>query len=207
MVKKFNTRFNKNYIVIYPGEYFVTSNNLIIATLLGTCISTCLIDEFNSVYGMNHFLLPFQSRHKKNDFLDKNALFGINAMEMLINSMMKNGADRKNLKAKIFGAGSILGNSQISNLVTTNNIEFVKEFLYAEHIPIVNQDLGGEHGRKIYFFTENSGKVLLKRITNEQVEFKINIEEKTYKEKIIKEQEIKNKTEQYKTSIIFGDDL
>ncbi len=207
MISKFSKLFNKQLTIIYPGEYYVTTDNVVIATLLGTCISTCLIDDTSGVYGMNHFLLPYQSKHRKHDFLDRNALFGVSAMEYLINTMMKKGAIRKNIKAKVFGAGSILTNAEISRLVIKNNITFVTEFLEAENIPIVSKDIGGDHGRKIYFFTEKKGSVLLKRITNEKIEFRINVKEKSYQEKLIKQEEIKKKKEEFKTSIIFGEDL
>lgn len=208
MITKYSTKFHRDLTVIYPGEYFSTRKNVVIATLLGTCIAACLIDEQNGIYGMNHFLLPYQSEHKQNFFLDKNGLYGVAAMELLINDMMKIGANKKFMKAKIFGAGSILGKGMgISYTVTQNNINFVTEFLETENIPIISKDVGGDMGRKIFFFTEKSGAVLLKRIMNEKLELNIKTKEEIYKEKIIEEQNTRQKKTEFKTSIIFGEDL
>jgi chemotaxis protein CheD len=208
MITKYSLRFKKDITIIYPGEYFATNKNIVIETLLGTCISACLIDEINAVFGMNHFLLPYQLKHKEKDFLGENALYGSAAMELLINDMMKLGAEKKNLKAKIFGAGSILGNTyKISKTVTQNNINFIKDFLEVEQIPIVSEDVGGEHGRKIFLFTEKKGTVLLKRIHQENIVYKIQSQEEEYKNNIIKKEIDKTKIEDFKTTIIFGEDL
>ncbi len=207
MISKYSHQFNRPITIIYPGEYFVSTESAVIGTLLGTCVSACLFDEINNVYGMNHFLLPYNSKHEKNNFLDQNALFGISSMEFLINAMLKKGASKPKIRAKVFGAGSILNDSELSKVVVNNNITFVKEYLQAENIPIISEDLGGQHGRKIFFFTEKSGKVLLKRILNEKIEFKINVEEKHYKAEVIKHEKEKNNEKVFRTNIIFGDDL
>jgi chemotaxis protein CheD len=98
-----------------------------------------------------------------------NAKYGMYAMELLVNDLMKLGAARSGLKAKVFGGGAVLhlsGGGGTS--IPGSNIDFAFEYLAKEGIPVLASDVGGREPRKIFFFAR-SGKVLLKRIGKNQV--------------------------------------
>lgn len=164
-------------VIIDPGESYVTQKDEIISTLLGSCVAACLYDPVNRVIGMNHFLLAHQHAAHHAVLLDsEGGRYGIHAMELLINQMLKQGAQRHYLKAKAFGGGDVLNlsnKSQDRQSVGSVNCEFVKTFLKTECIPLVASGLGGKIGRHI-FFLANDFSVYVKSIkhTEEQTVLK-----------------------------------
>lgn len=137
---------------LFAGDYKATvEEDLVLSTLLGSCIAVCLLDSYNMVAGMNHFMLPSAVR-TTNILLEEDARYGVQSMELMINEMMKLGADRKKLKAKVFGGGKVLGNTITG--VSDSNIEFAFNFLEMENIPVLAKNVGGDFGRKIYFYPE-----------------------------------------------------
>ncbi len=187
MVIKYHSKFGREVRILYPGEYFVSKKPLIIATLLGSCISVCLRDSKTNISGMNHFMLPGEFDNTENLY-NKNTKYGVFAMEKLINDIMKFGGDKKNLDAKIFGGSNMLDINQSKQSISEINQAFVKKYLEMENIPIIAEDVGGKYGRKIFFFT-NSGKVLLKRIKDIRVEKRISKKEEGYKLNLAKKDE------------------
>ncbi|OGT98545.1 MAG: chemotaxis protein CheD, partial [Geobacteraceae bacterium GWC2_48_7] len=138
-----------------PGEYYVSDRRVIISTLLGSCVSACLYDQVKGIIGMNHFLLS-NRRYARNIpvCISEAGRYGIHAMELVINEMMKMGAERKNIRAKAFGGGSMLQSSGGEDnffCIGEVNIRFIKEFLKNERIPLVTADFGGDCGRAIHF--------------------------------------------------------
>ena len=156
-----DTHFQENAMKILPGEYFATKENSLIVTVLGSCVSVCLWDPLSSIGGMNHFLLPHDGR-EDNGVLSASARYGVYAMEILINHLMKLGANRDTLQAKVFGGANVLPSVSTST-VGDKNTEFVKHYLSMEQINIAASDLSGSHPRKVYFFT-GSGKVMIKKL-------------------------------------------
>ncbi len=185
MYTRHSTKFNCNMVVIYPGEYHVSRND-IIATVLGSCISVCLKDRRSGIAGMNHFMLPGDVRSEE-IFLSASAKYGMFAMEQLIGDMIKHGGNKDNFEAKIFGGGHVLNFRKSDGNVPESNIEFVRAFLGMEQISIVKQDVGGYAGRKILFFSD-SARVLLKRLKS-TVDSQIIRAESDYKARLFQERE------------------
>lgn len=157
----FDRHFECEAVKILPGEYFVTSDGIMIVTVLGSCVSVCLRDPVRCVGGMNHFLLPNEGGLDNSAWSDS-ARYGVYAMEILINHLIKLGAKRSSLEAKVFGGGNVL-RGLTSNTVGERNCEFVLEFLRIEQIPVVASDLLDQYPRKVYFFP-SSGKVMVRKI-------------------------------------------
>lgn len=132
-----------------------------VGTLLGSCIALCLRDTASGIGGLNHFLLP--SSDDGGD-AQASARFGGYAIEMLINSMMRGGADRSRLEGKIFGGAKLFTTNGVS--IGEKNIAFVKEFCELEEIPIVKSDVGGPHARKI-LFQPATGRARVMRLKGE----------------------------------------
>jgi chemotaxis receptor (MCP) glutamine deamidase CheD len=121
-------------------------------TLLGSCVAVCLHDPAGGVGGMNHILLPGTATG------DRKTRFGVQAMEVLINSLMREGGDRRRFVAKAFGAANVLA-ALSSPTVGELNAKFVREFLAAERIPLVAHRLGGKRAMHVHFSTD-TGKVI-----------------------------------------------
>jgi len=158
-------KLGKNLNIIYPGEYYVTGKDELIGTLLGSCVSVVLYDSENKIGGMNHFMLP--GKISKSDvFSDDNARYGITAINTIVSEVVKRGASRKHLTAKIFGGGNIvkfLNMSGKRSLIPSDNVRVAKLFMEIEDIPIVALDVGENYTRKI-IFDVNTGKVYLRKI-------------------------------------------
>lgn len=161
----FDPYFEQDAVKVLPGEYYVTGRDMILVTVLGSCVCACVRDPLLGVGGMSHFMLP---EHYRDSEANTNALrYGSHAMEVLINQLLKMGAVRERLEAKVFGAGNVL-QTPGGHLLGERNSRFVVGYLEREHIPVVAQDLHDVWPRKVYFFPA-SGRVLvrkLKRLNN-----------------------------------------
>jgi chemotaxis protein CheD len=152
-------RDDTKHVTISPGEYYVSDQNVVISTLLGSCISACLYDPHRRVVGMNHFLLSSRRYSKSAPVcITEAGRYGIQAMELVINGMLKVGANRNDLKAKVFGGGSFFRSPDESEnfyCVGEANSRFILEFLKTDGIPLVAHDLGGKRGRTIRFSSDD----------------------------------------------------
>ncbi len=157
----FDRHFEREAVKILPGEYFATTSDTLIVTVLGSCVSACIRDRVSGIAGMNHFLLPNDGSCQGN-ILSESARYGAYAMEILINHLIKLGARRERLEAKVFGGGNVLKGFTAIN-VGERNAEFVLDYLKLERIPIVGRDLLDIYPRKVYFFPD-SGQVLIRKI-------------------------------------------
>jgi chemotaxis protein CheD len=182
-------------IFIDPGEYYVSNKQEVISTLLGSCVAACLYDPVNKVIGMNHFLLAYRQHSYSLPFIEtEEGRYGVHAMELLINEMMAKGASRLNLKAKCFGGGDVLqlrGELGGRKSVGGVNIDFIREFLINENIPMVSSSLGGNYGRNVHFVGSDFS-IYMKVIGQEQ-KTKLETEERSYWQKSIQEHEAKEK--------------
>jgi chemotaxis receptor (MCP) glutamine deamidase CheD len=142
------------------GEVKASAQPMQLKTLLGSCVAVCLYDPAGRMGGMNHISLP-------GDAPEKDARFGVHAMELLINQLMGLGCDRRRLVAKIFGGGNIL--SCIKTPIGDRNAEFVRTFLADEQIPLAAERVGGSAAMEVFFRTDN-GYVLLRTLT--QISYK-----------------------------------
>jgi chemotaxis protein CheD len=150
----YDAHFKNDAVKILPGEYFVHNEDMLILTTLGSCIAACLYDRNAKVGGMNHFMLP--------DGAGDSGRYGSYAMELLINEMMKRGASRMTMEAKIFGGGQVVSGMTTMN-VGERNTNFVMDYLKTERIPIVSKDVLDVYPRKVCFLP-GSGKAMVKRL-------------------------------------------
>lgn len=154
--------FQYDAVKVLPGEYFVSNEEIVIMTVLGSCIAACLWDGKARVGGMNHFMLP------DGEGGDGSGRYGSFAMELLINEMLKLGARRETMQAKIFGGAQVMAGFTTMN-VGERNTKFVIDYLSTERIPVVSQDVLDIHPRKVCFFP-TSGKALVKRLAHSHPE-------------------------------------
>jgi chemotaxis protein CheD len=157
----FDPQFGLETAKILPGEFYASARNMVIVTTLGSCVSACLWDEARKVGGMNHFMLP-ESGSSGFDLHGESGRYGVYAMELLINELIKMGAQKSRIKAKVFGGGNVLKSLSSSN-VGERNAEFVARFLATERIPVMASDLLDIWPRKVYLFPA-TGRVLVRKL-------------------------------------------
>jgi chemotaxis protein CheD len=154
--------FQYDAVKVLPGEYFVANEDIMVMTVLGSCISACIWDGRVRAGGMNHFMLP------DGDSADGGGRYGSYAMELLINQMLKMGARRESMQAKVFGGAQVMAGFTTMN-VGERNTRFVLDYLATERIPVVSQDVLDIHPRKVCFFPV-TGKALVKRLAHSHPE-------------------------------------
>lgn len=158
----FDHHFQSDAVKVLPGEYFVANDEIVIMTVLGSCIAACIWDTKAGVGGMNHFMLP------DGDSSDTSGRYGSYAMELLINEMIKLGSRRESMQAKVFGGGQVMAGFTTMN-VGERNTRFVLDYLHTEHITVVSKDVLDIYPRKVCFFP-TSGKAMVKRLAHSHPE-------------------------------------
>jgi chemotaxis receptor (MCP) glutamine deamidase CheD len=159
---------------IQAGEVHASATHEVIRTLLGSCVAVCLYDPQRRIGGMNHFMLPHgdSAAHAP-------AYFGIHAMELLVNAMMKLGADRSRFVAKVFGATELRADSGIAG----NNAAFALEYLESEGIPIVARKVGGHLPLAVHFDTQ-SGVARVREVPRTKTAPTVEVEEHAMQESV-----------------------
>jgi chemotaxis protein CheD len=153
--------FKQDTVKVLPGEYYVSSEDLVVMTVLGSCIAACIWDPRVRVGGMNHFMLPEGGG-------DTSGRYGSYAMELLINEMMKLGARRETMQAKVFGGGQVMHSFTTMN-VGERNTQFVLDYLQTERIAVISKDVLDIHPRKVCYFPA-TGKAMVKRLAHSHPE-------------------------------------
>lgn len=157
----FDREFGRAAVKLLPGEYYVTSKDMVLTTVLGSCVSACLRDRVSGIGGMNHFMLPDAADPL---FFDAAAAmrYGTYAMHVLLSEVVRAGARRERLEAKVFGGGAVLSSMTLLN-IGERNADFVLRYLVGERIHIAAHDLRGKLPRRIKFFPL-TGRVAVKKL-------------------------------------------
>lgn len=158
---------------IIQGEYKVLSDpDAVLSTILGSCVAACLRDPVAGVGGMNHFLLPGTGNTPMTG--GDATRYGVHLMELLINGLLKKGARRDRLEAKIFGGARTI--ARFSN-VGEQNALFARQFLMDEGIKIMGESTGGEHGRKLEYWP-SSGRARQYALTGVETQKTVALEQR-----------------------------
>lgn len=138
-------------VKVLPGDFYVSDREELVSTVLGSCIAVCIHDVRLRLGGMNHFMLPepLGERDSWSSTVGRAARYGSDAMEQLINAIIKAGGQRADLRVKVFGGGRVL--KQMSD-VGQRNIEFVQRYIATEKLMLVASDVGDVHPRQVQFF-------------------------------------------------------
>ena len=159
----FDREFDISAVKLLPGEYFVTTQDMVLTTVLGSCVSACVRDSTAGVGGMNHFMLPEDADPSPRSATAAAAMrYGAYAMEMLLNELFKAGARRERLEAKVFGGGAVLANMTTLN-IGDRNADFVLRYLHMEQVRVTAQDLRGKYPRRINYFPV-TGRVAMRKL-------------------------------------------
>lgn len=131
-------------VTIVQGDCAVSADpDLVYSTILGSCVSICMYDPEAGIGGVNHFLLP------EGDGDDREqAKYGAYLIELLINELIKSGAEKSRLVSKVFGGGHLNGMFQDIGAL---NVAFARHYLANEGIPILSESTGGSQARRLQF--------------------------------------------------------
>ena len=139
------TRPTEKLINVIQGDFEISEeSDVVFTTVLGSCIAVCMFDTVRRIGGLNHFLLPNREGGE-----GANVRYGAYAMELLINGLLRQGADKDRLQAKVFGGASMIGNLRD---IGGSNAAFARAFLADESIPCVAESVGGTAARRIRFW-------------------------------------------------------
>ena len=158
----YDAHFRNEAVKVLPGEFFVHDEDILIMTTLGSCIAACLWDREKRVGGMNHFLLP------DGGGATDSGRYGSFAMDLLIGELVKRGATRSTMEAKVFGGGAVVSGMNTIN-VGERNTNFVLDYLRTERITVVSKDVMDIYPRKVCFLPA-SGKAMVKRLATANTE-------------------------------------
>jgi len=176
----FERSFERHAVKVLPGEFFVAGEDIVLSTVLGSCVSACIWDRNAGIGGMNHFMLPGGEVGREFDPVGPAGRYGVFAMEQLINELIKRGGRKASFEAKLFGGGHVMRNFMTMN-VGERNAGFVLEFLRTEGIRVVSQDLLDKFPRRVAFFPA-SGRALCKKLA--QADASLVVAEQQYTAKL-----------------------
>jgi chemotaxis protein CheD len=158
----YDAHFRNDAVKVLPGEHFVFDEDILVMTTLGSCIAACLWDRDKRIGGMNHFLLPDGGNGSDS------GRYGSFAMDLLIGELVKRGATRSTMEAKVFGGGAVVSGMNTIN-VGERNTAFVLDYLRTERITVVSKDVLDIYPRKVCFLPA-SGKAMVKRLASANTE-------------------------------------
>ena len=161
----YDNHFKRPGVKLLPNEFFMTGEDMVLVTVLGSCVAACIQDRSAGIGGMNHFMLPDDGADVAQAASDA-MRYGAYAMEVLINELIKAGGRRERLEAKVFGGAAVLAGMTTMNIGDRNST-FVRRYLALEKIPILAEDLQGEHPRKVAFMPR-TGQVMVKKLRLQQ---------------------------------------
>jgi chemotaxis protein CheD len=160
----YDAHFRNDAVKVLPGEFFVHDEDILIMTTLGSCIAACLWDREKRIGGMNHFLLPDTNGAGGAD----SGRYGSFAMDLLIGELVKRGATRATMEAKVFGGGAVISGMNTIN-VGERNTAFVLDYLRTERITVVSKDVLDIYPRKVCYLPA-SGKAMVKKLASANTE-------------------------------------
>lgn len=151
---------NQPFVSIGPGEHFVTAEDCVITTVLGSCVSVGVFDPVRKAGGLNHFMLPDEPLSLQISS-SESGRYGMHAMELLLGDLVKLGSTRTRLRAKVFGGGAFISTNEVGWRIAMQNVEFAFDFLRSEGIQVESSDVGGASARRILYFPA-VGRALVK---------------------------------------------
>ncbi|MES1952349.1 chemoreceptor glutamine deamidase CheD [Salinisphaera sp. S4-8] len=157
----FDQRHGMDAIRVLPNEYAITREDVVLTTVLGSCVAACLRDPVAGVGGLNHFMLPAAGP----DVAPSEAQsmrYGDYAMDTLLEALYRQGARRERIEAKVFGGAMLMSGVQAARVGIANS-DFILAYLDGCGIDVLSQELKGDCARQVHYFPA-TGRVQLRRL-------------------------------------------
>ncbi len=158
--RHYNSELDKTVVSISPGGLYITQEDEVISTVLGSCVSVCASDTVHGIGGMNHFMVPGDVDDLQNSNQEELLKLGIYAVGYLLDQLYSLGAKKQCLEIKVFGGGAIISSA---GDVGNSNIDFVMHYIEKNQLNLVSHDLGGQLPRKLNYLPK-TGQVYMKRL-------------------------------------------
>ena len=158
--KSYDNKSKKRVVGISLGGIYMTEEDEIITTVLGSCVSVCARDVMTGIAGMNHFMIPGTKADIRNSSGYALFQYGLYSMDYMLNKILHLGGSKKSIEIKIFGGGAIISTE---GDIGKKNIRFVKNYINLKGYRLTGEDVGGSNPRKINY-TPRTGKVMVKRM-------------------------------------------
>ena len=152
-----------NIIKVGMADLQVGKDPCMITTLgLGSCVGITLFDRATKICGMAHIMLPYSKQARDNSNVAKFADTGI---VQLLSQMMRLGANRGMIVAKLAGGAQMFAFKNVTDImrIGDRNVDASKEILAMLRIPVLSEDVRGNYGRTVELYS-NDGSVLIKTI-------------------------------------------
>jgi chemotaxis protein CheD len=144
---------------LHAGQVFVSTEGQSVVLILGSCVGVCIWDAVKGIGGATHYMLP--------EWEGKGTAsprYGNIAVRSLLQKLVEKGANRGQLRAKVFGGGcmfdSLRGSGSNNERLGNRNVEVALEILAKERIPVVSTEVASERGQRIVFQTGTGDTVL-----------------------------------------------
>ena len=148
-------------ILLGVGDIVVSREPVILKTILGSCVAVCLWDKKLRSGGLNHCLLPQDPGAS-----EKPSNYCFSSVDMLVETMIKQGSNKSNLCAKVFGGGKVMSVLSRSFNIGEENVSMAKKKLSGHGIPVISEFTLDNQGLGLLFYT-NTGKVFIRSLGTE----------------------------------------
>jgi chemotaxis protein CheD len=135
-------------VFLMPGELYFSKAPVNICTMLGSCVGVAIFDTKHRWGGLNHYLLVGDVEKG-----EQSPRYGVHAIPALVELFNRAGSNKKDLIAKVFGGASVLTDVSIGTTVGIRNIEYARNILLQLRIPVREENVGGDIGRRIILDT------------------------------------------------------
>ncbi|MBW6510833.1 MAG: chemotaxis protein CheD [Desulfuromonadaceae bacterium] len=154
---------SENRLRVGIAQYLIATPPAVLVTYgLGSCLAVVLYDESSGLGGLAHTLLPHalasNDGQRREKFVDE-------AITMMITELNGRGCATENLTAKLVGGATMFEPSPGSGKepIGVRNTRAAREVLKKRNIPVIAEDVGGNHGRTLEFDLA-SGMVIIKSV-------------------------------------------
>lgn len=166
-IRRYRNAAGQTVARLLAGDFYVTCQDEVLDTVLGSCVSACIRNPRLRIGGMNHFMLPTATGRRDDPWehgAGRATRYGSASMEQLINRILAAGGMREELEVKIFGGGHVL--ASLTD-VGAHNVAFVRRFLHEEGMNVAAQDVGEGVARHVQYFPW-TGRVRLRHLATHQ---------------------------------------
>jgi len=138
---------------LHAGQVHFSSAGQPIVMILGSCVAVCLWDPINAIGGATHYLLPSWDGRGA-----ASPRYGDVAIGVLLQKLMEAGAQKQQLRAKVFGGGCLFdfmrGQESGKDHLGKRNVQMALDTLNKERILVVSVEAGVDKGQRIVFHTD-----------------------------------------------------